>query len=322
MQVHRAYWDVPVAARHGVVAIGNFDGVHRGHRALLAAAGARAKSLGVPLGVITFEPHPREVLAPEQAPARLTPFRVKAKLLAELGVEHLFALRFTELLRQKTPDAFVHDVLAGGLGSRHVVVGFDFRFGYRAQGDIETLQRLGDEYGFGVTKIEPVTWRGDVCSSSRVRDAVAAGGVAAARDLLGHPFMVEGHVVAGDRRGRELGYPTANLRPPDHRPGQRGRALWPTAGIYAVRVAWEQPEAPLWQDAVASLGWRPTFGGSDFLLEVHVFDQDVDLYGRRLCCRFFERLRGEKTFATVEELQLQMEQDCAQARALLASRAP
>src|SRR5690606_20131780 len=213
MQIHRGYWSLPQAALHGVVAIGNFDGVHRGHRALIEAARARARELEAPLGVITFEPHPREVLTPDRAPPRLTPFRIKARLLAELEVAHLFALAFNQHLMSKSPEQFVHDVLAGGLGVRHVVVGFDFRFGHKRVGDADLLAALGDEYGFGVTRIEPVAWRGEVCSSSRVRDAVARGDVALARDLLGHPFLIEGRVVAGDRRGRELGYPTANLRP-------------------------------------------------------------------------------------------------------------
>lgn len=314
MQIHRSYWCLPKAALHTVVAIGNFDGVHRGHRALIAAARARARELGAPLGVITFEPHPREVLAPEQAPPRLTPFRVKARLLAELGVDHLFALAFTRHLMSKSPEAFVHDVLAGGLGIRHAVVGYDFRFGHRRAGDVDTLLRLGEEYRFGITRIEPVAWRGEICSSSRIREAVQRGDVVLAGDLLGHPFVVEGRVIEGDRRGRALGYPTANLRPPAR------RALWPAPGIYAVRARVPDHRED-WQDAVASLGWRPTFGGRDLRLEVHLFDRSPDLYGRRLCCAFVERLRPEASFATVDELIAQMAKDCAAARAALA-RAP
>jgi riboflavin kinase / FMN adenylyltransferase len=312
MQIHRGYWSLPKAALHGVVAIGNFDGVHRGHRVLIEAATARVQEQGAPLGVVTFEPHPREVLAPERAPPRLTPLRVKARLLAELGVAHLFALAFNQHLMTKSPEAFVHDVLAGGLGIRHAVVGYDFRFGHRRAGDADTLARLGEEYGFGVTRIEPVAWRGEVCSSSRVRAAVAAGDVALARDLLGHPFLVEGRVVAGDRRGRELGYPTANLR-------TRGRGFWPADGIYAVRATWRDADDPIWRDAVASLGVRPTFGGGERLLEIHLFEQEVDLYGRRLCCAFIERLRPEAHFAAIADLKAQMGRDCAAAREALAA---
>jgi riboflavin kinase/FMN adenylyltransferase len=312
MQVHRGYWSLPKAALHGVVAIGNFDGVHRGHRALIDAARTRARELQAPLGVVTFEPHPRELLTPDKAPPRLTPFRIKARLLAEAGVEHLFALAFNEHLLTKSPEAFVHDVLAGGLGIRHAVVGFDFRFGHRRAGDVDTLASLGEEYGFALTRIEPVTWRGAVCSSSRIREAVAAGDVSLALDLLGRAFMVEGRVVEGERRGRELGYPTANLRPPG------GRALWPPPGIYAMRASWRQGR-PAWQDAVASLGVRPTFGGGELLLEVHLLDGAADLYGKRLCCAFIERLRGEERFETTTALVEQMGRDRARAREVLAS---
>jgi riboflavin kinase / FMN adenylyltransferase len=303
MQIHRGYWSLPKAALHGVVAIGNFDGVHRGHRALIEAARERAQEQDAPLGVVTFEPHPREVLAPERASPRLTPLRVKARLLA---------LAFNQHLMTKSPEAFVHDVLAGGLGIRHAVVGYDFRFGHRRAGDADTLTGLGEEYGFGITRIEPVAWRGEVCSSSRVRAAIAAGDVALAHDLLGHPFLVEGRVVVGDRRGRDLGYPTANLRP-------RGRGLWPADGIYAVRATWRGADDPIWRDAVASLGVRPTFGGGERLLEIHLFEQEVDLYGRRLCCAFIERLRPEAHFAAIADLKAQMGRDCAAAREALAA---
>ena len=168
--------------------------------------------------------------------------------------------------------------------------------------------RSATEYGFGVTPLEPVAWRGEVCSSSRVRDAIAAGEMALAHDLLSQPFAVEGRVVAGDRRGRELGYPTANLRPPGR------QVLWPPAGIYAVRAGWREGGRAQWHDAVASLGVRPTFGGRDLRLEVHLFDREVDLYGQRLCCAFVERLRPEATFETVEALKAQMDRDCVAAR--------
>jgi len=312
MQVHRGYWSLPKAALHGVVAIGNFDGVHRGHRALIDAARARARELQAPLCVMTFEPHPREVLTPDRAPPRLTPFRIKSRLLAEAGVEHLFALAFNRHLLTKSPESFVHDVLAGGLGIRHAVVGFDFRFGHKRAGDAATLARLGEDYGFSITRIEPVAWQDAPCSSSRIRAAVAQGDVGLARDLLGHPFMVEGRVVEGDRRGRALGYPTANLRPP--KPG----ALWPAPGIYALQASW-RPGVPEWHDAVASLGVRPTFGGGELLLEVHLLDRAADLYDERLCCAFMERLRGEEAFDTVEALVEQMGRDSARAREALAS---
>ena len=229
--------------------------------------------------------------------------------MAELGVGHLFALAFNEHLMRKSPEQFVHDVLAGGLGVRHVVIGFDFRFGHERAGDAEGLAALGAEYDFGVTRIEPVAWHGEVCSSSRVRQAVASGDVSLARDLLGHPFLVEGRVVAGDRRGRALGYPTANLRPSP-------RGLWPANGIYAVRATGIPASRSGTMRSRVS-GCVPPSGAATGCSK-SICSSAVDLYGRRLCCAFIERLRAETTFATVEDLKAQMHHDSAAARAALA----
>lgn len=314
MRIHKGYCGLPKEALYGAVAIGNFDGVHRGHRALIERTKREAARLGGPAVVITFEPHPREVLTPEAAPNRLTPLRVKADLLKGLGVEHLLALPFNQSLRSKPPEAFVHDVLAGGLGVRHVVVGYDFRFGYRAAGDAGTLERLGQEYGFTVTTLQPVEWAGAVCSSTRIRTAITAGEVGRAAELLGHPFLLEGRVAPGERRGRTLGYPTANLKP-------LGRNLLiPPAGVYAVRAGRRRSGALVFQDAVASLGYRPTFDGTSFLIEVHLFDAEVDLYGERLVCAFIERLRPEERFASADALIRQMDRDALSAREILAAR--
>jgi len=313
MKVHRSYHGLPDAARGAVVAIGNFDGVHQGHKALIEVTRSRASTLGVDAGVITFEPHPLQLLRPEIAPARLTPLRAKAASLDAFGISHVYALKFDQSLRQKSPEAFVRDVLVQGLGVRHVVVGYDFRFGHKASGDVEGLQVLGDQFGVGVTIIQPVSDEGDVCSSSRIRDLVAAGDVQRAAAMLGHPFFVLGRVVKGDRRGRELGYPTANIRPP------REKALWPPAGIYAVRAGFEENGRQVWADGAASLGLRPTFDDRQGrLLEVHLLDQSPDLYGKRLCCQFIARLRDELAFDNVEALKVQMAKDCDDARQALA----
>jgi riboflavin kinase/FMN adenylyltransferase len=193
-----------------------------------------------------------------------------------------------------------------------VVVGYDFRFGHKRAGDVAALQRLGEEYAFGVSVIEPVTWKDQVCSSSRIREAVQRGDVALAADLLGHPFLLEGRVVHGDRRGHDLGYPTANLRPHGRRP------VLPPAGVYAVRAGINGGDGIIWRDAVASLGVRPTFAGHDFMIEIHLFDVDLDLYGQRLWCCFIERLRDEKAFPSAEALTAQMDRDSARARVVLA----
>ena len=316
MKVHRAYQTLPPAARGCVVAIGNFDGVHRGHKALIAAARREADRRGTALGILTFEPHPLQMLRPDIAPKRLTPFRVKVRVLAALGVDAVFALTFNQALRRLSPEAFVREVLVEGLGVGHVVVGYDFRFGHKASGDAAGLVELGERHGFGVTRIDPVTWHGEICSSSRIRAVIANGDVARAADLLGHAFVIEGRVVAGDRRGRELGYPTANIRPPD---GRGGAVLWPLAGVYAVRVAWQQDGRTVVADGAASLGMRPTFDDRQgLLLEIHLMERTVDLYGRRLCCQFVERLRSEMAFVDVEGLKAQMAEDCLNARAVLA----
>ncbi|MGI9504620.1 MAG: bifunctional riboflavin kinase/FAD synthetase [Geminicoccaceae bacterium] len=312
MKVHRSYDGLDDRARGAVVAIGNFDGVHRGHKALLEAAAAKAAELGTKAGAITFEPHPLQLLRPEIAPTRLTPLRAKAESLGLSGIEHVYALKFDRSLREKSPEAFVRDVLVQGLGVRHVVVGYDFRFGHKASGDVEGLRALGDHFGFGVTVIQPVSEDGDVCSSSRIRDLVAAGEVERASAMLGHPFFLMGRVVPGDRRGRELGYPTANIRPP------HGKALWPRAGIYAVRAAWEEDGKRVVADGAASLGLRPTFDDRQGrLLEIHLLDRGADLYGKRLCCQFIARLRDELAFDDVEALRDQMAKDCEDARTAL-----
>ncbi len=318
MKVHRAYQGLPETSRGSVVAIGNFDGVHRGHKALIEAARRQAGDLGTKLGIITFEPHPLQMLRPEKAPRRLTPFRTKVKVLAENGVERIFALKFDREMREKSPEAFVRHVLIDGLAVRHVVVGYDFRFGHMAKGDTALLTELGTRHGFGITKVEPVSWRGEVCSSSRIRTAVHDGDMALAADLLGHPFILEGRVVPGDQRGRELGFPTANIRPPEDQ-APNGPALWPPAGIYAVRAAWDDEGRQVEADGAASLGFRPSFDDQQGkLLEVHLLDRNAELYGKRLCCRFIARLRGEEKFDDLGALKAQMAKDCDNAKALLA----
>jgi len=322
MRTHRSYQNLPKEARGAVVAIGNFDGVHLGHKALIQAAADKAKTLGAPLGIITFEPHPLQMLRPDAAPKRLTPFRVKAKILANLGVDRLFALIFNRSMREKSPEAFVQDVLDKGLGVRHVVIGYDFRFGHKASGDAADLEALGADHGFGVTRIDPVHWQGEACSSSRIRAVVADGDMGQATELLGHPFMIEGRVVGGDRRGRELGFPTANIRPPE--PGSKqGPALWPIAGIYAVRARWADGGETIVADGAANIGFRPTFNDQQgHLLEVYLMDRTVDLYGKRLCCEFVQKLRGEKAFSDIELLKAQMAKDCEDAKAILAKTPP
>ncbi len=290
------------------VAIGNFDGVHRGHRTVIAAAAEMARDRGRPLGVVTFEPHPREVLDPARAPARLGGFARKAELLRDLGVEVLFVLRFRPELMRLSAAAFVDLVLVRAFAVAGVACGEDFRFGHRRSGDAALLRELGESRGFAVRAVPKLHLDGGVCSSTRIRTALAEGAVREAARLLGYAYEVRGGVVRGDGRGRELGYPTANLRPVGRRP------LLPGDGIYVVRAAVREAPGWRWHPAVASLGVRPTFGGGARLLEIHLLDGDRDLYDRRLRVAFLERLREERRFASIEALRREMARDCARAR--------
>lgn len=311
MRIVRTTTVAPGAARGAAVAIGNFDGLHLGHRAVIDAAASFARELDAPLGVVTFEPHPREVLQPGQAPARLTPLRRKAELLAGLGVDVLHLLRFDPVLLAATPEAFVGEILAGRLGVRAVAAGEDFRFGYRRAGDMALLARLGGEHGMRVAAVPPLEVEGAVCSSTRIRKALADGEVALAARLLGYPYELEGVVRPGDRRGRTLGFPTANVHPLGRRP------LLPATGVYAVRAGVRGPGGEVrWHPAVANLGHRPTFDGRTLLLEVHLLEGGGDLYGRRLRVAFLERLRGERKFAGVDEIKAQIGRDRERAAAV------
>lgn len=289
------------------VAIGVFDGVHVGHAAVLGRLVDQARARGLSAGVLTFDPHPVEVLAPERAPELLMTLSRRVELLTALGVDWVGILDLRQI-RTMDPESFVTQVLVGRANARTVSVGDDFRFGFDRRGDVGLLTRAGEQAGFSVAPVHLVTDSGGVISSSRVRDLVTKGEVAEAARLLGRPHRLGGEVVAGDARGRDLGYPTANLRP---EPG----IVAPADGIYAVRV-----EGGARGPGVASLGVRPTFGaGGERLLEVHLFDFAGDLYGERLEVEFMERLRGEKRFDSVEALIEQMDRDVAAARRRLAA---
>ncbi len=310
MRVCRALSRLPEAARGGCVAIGNFDGVHLGHRAVIARAGELACGLRAPLGVLTFEPHPREIVDPGQAPPRLTGFARKAELMRALGVAYLHVLRFNRQWMQVEPEAFVEQVLVRELAVRAVVVGEDFHFGRRRRGNAALLKEQAARFGFTVARVAKLLVDGEPCSSTRIRQLIARGEVAQARRLLRDPYEIRGGVVSGDRRGRELGYPTANIRPCGR------RLLLPAHGIYAVRAAVREASGWRFHPAVASLGVRPTFGGGDLRLEVHLLDGDHDLYGRRMRVQFLERLREERHFENIEDLRREMERDCLRARSI------
>jgi riboflavin kinase / FMN adenylyltransferase len=299
--------DVPAAARGGVLAIGNFDGVHRGHQALIAAAVHEARPHGWPAGAIVFEPHPREFFQPDKPHFRLTPLPRKLALLETLGLDMAVVVRFDAALAGLSAEAFIHRVLVEGLGVRHVVVGYDFRFGKGRVGDPEILRQAGGEHGFGVTVVAQVAQAGEVFSSSAVRAELAQGDVEGAAAMLGHWWRVAGTVVGGAKRGTGLGYPTANLMLPE------GTAL--AHGIYAVRAYCEGRRL----DGAAYLGTRPTFDDGEAVLEVFLFDFDGDLYGRAIEVEFIGFVRADAKFASAAALQDQIARDCARAQEILAA---
>ena len=292
--------------------IGNFDGVHLGHQAMLHALKLAAGPLGLSTGVVTFEPHPREFFSPADAPPRLTTLREKLELLGRAGMEHTFVLRFRQALAAMPADVFVSEWLVRRLRTRWLLVGDDFRFGARRTGDFEMLRAAGVTYGFECFSLSSIMAAGRRVSSSAVREALVSGQLELAGQLLGRPFFMSGRVLPGKRLGRTLGYPTANIRV--------GRRVPPLSGIFAVSVS-GVAAAPL--QGVASLGTRPTVcPGGDWLLEVHLFDFDRDIYGRRIHVDFLHKLRDEVRFETLDALTRQMDCDAAAAQNYFAQHAP
>ena len=289
-----------------VVCIGAFDGLHRGHQALVGQTIERARALGVPAVAVSFEPLPREHFATDAGPPRLTLARAKYEGLRALGIDLVGLLRFNDRLAGTTPEAFVRTVLVERLAAREVWVGPGFRFGKARAGDVDTLRALGERHGFTVGVVQPVLDGGERISSTRIREALVAGDFDTATRLLGRPYAIEGRVVRGRQLGRALGYPTANLR---H--GRRAPAL---AGIFAGRV--HGVDGRSWP-SVVSFGTRPTVDGIEPVLEAHLFDYRGDLYGRRVTVEFVARLRDEEKFDGLPALVEQMHRDAAAARAAL-----
>jgi riboflavin kinase/FMN adenylyltransferase len=300
--------------RGAVVAIGNFDGLHRGHQKLLDVARTEAEKRGVPLGILTFEPHPRSYFKPAEPVFRLTPMPLKTRLAAKLGLDFLCWIDFDNALANMEADAFVLHHIVQQLGAVHVVTGYDFHFGKGRKGSPDLLRQLGTMHGFDVTVVEQVTddeGKAPFASSS-IRSALRRGLVKSAARELGYNWTVMGEVVHGDKRGRTIGFPTANIILD---PGAE-----PFRGIYAVTVqdAAAPQNAPAWTGA-AYFGDRPTFNTNRTFLEVFLLDQDLDLYGHTLIVQFVDLVRGDKTFKSVDELVAQMQQDCLQVRQILAA---
>lgn len=286
-----------------VATIGNFDGVHLGHQAVIGQLAEKGQELGLPTLVMVFEPQPLEVFKGEQAPARLTRFREKLRALARYAVDRLLCIRFSKSFGQMSAESFIKDVLVDGLGVRYLVVGDDFRFGAGRQGDFVMLQHAGERYGFEVANLHSFRVGGERVSSTRIREALAAGNMDDAELLLGRPYRMCGRVAHGDKIGRTLGIPTANIH--------LHRKVSPVQGIYVVEVFGLKGE-PL--QGVASVGNRPTVGGTKPLLEIFIFDFNEDIYGKYLNIDFLHKIRNEKKFTGLEELKQWIEDDIQKAK--------
>lgn len=293
-----------------VATIGNFDGVHRGHQALVQQARVRAEALGVPVTVVIFEPQPLEYLQPAAAPARLTRLREKIAVLATTGIARLVVLRFDAQLARLSAVDFVEQILLARLGVRWLLTGEDFRFGYRRAGDAALLRALGARHGFGVEHLPSIHYEDARISSTRIREALARADFAQAAALLGRPYRLHGRVVHGDQRARGMGFPTANI--------QLHRQVSPLRGVYAV-VAHGLPEGPL--PGVANIGTRPTVAGAECRLEVHLLDFARDIYRAHLQIEFRHKLRDERRFASLADLAAQIAHDIATARQVLGFQA-
>jgi len=305
MRLFHDWRDLPGDARGAVVALGNFDGVHLGHAHLLRAAHAARPD--APLGVLTFEPHPRELFRPDDPPFRLTLSAERAAALAALGVTLVYELPFDHAFSLMPAEAFVAEVLHAGIGARHLVSGPDFAFGHRRGGDTHFLARRAEALGVGLTVVPLLADESGEISSTRIRRALQDGYPERATAKLGRPWAIRGIVAHGDRRGRTIGFPTANIA--------LGRHLEPARGVYAVTVT--MPDGGV-RKGVANIGRRPTVNtGPESRLEVHLFDYDGDLYDAELSVALHAYLRGERKFAGLDELRAQIGADAAEARAIL-----
>jgi riboflavin kinase/FMN adenylyltransferase len=305
---HGSFGKQDRASRPNAVTIGNFDGIHLGHQAMLARLTSRAASVGALPAVLTFEPHPREIFTPDSAPTRLTSLREKLEILRALGVAHVHVCRFTKPFAALSAEEFVQRILVQGLNARYVLVGDDFRFGAKRAGDFALLKKLGETHGFEAEALHTVEAAGQRASSTAVREALAAGDMAMAAQLLGRPYSISGRVVGGDQLGRKIGYPTANIQLKHNKP--------PVKGIFAVRVQ-GLADGVDWP-GVASLGTRPTVHANGRpTLEVHLFNFNRGIYRQHLRVEFLHKLRDEAKFPDLDTLIAQIDLDAQQARTLL-----
>ncbi len=294
-----------------VATIGNFDGVHLGHQAVIRQVMDKAKELGLPVVVITFEPQPQEFFRPEDVPARLTRFREKLLVLESLFVDRVLCLRFNRYLASLTADEFVQRILVNGLGIKYLVVGDDFKFGRDRSGDFEYLQSIGPELGFEVSDTDSFSFAGERVSSTGIRTALETGDLLLAKQMLGRDYGMCGRVAHGDKRGRTIGFPTANI--------YLHRKSSPLYGVYSVQLHSKHPQiGGRVVNGIANVGQRPTVGGTRTLLEVHLFDFEADIYGAYVDVTFLQKIRDEHRFESFEALKAQIVRDVEQAKAFFA----
>ena len=315
MRIFRHVAGLPDFVQNSSVAIGNFDGVHLGHQAVINEAAMNAEKMGAPLSVITFEPHPRRFFRPQEPAFQLTPLRSKVRRLESIGVEQLLVVHFDDETSQLTHDQFVDTFIKSGFHAKHVTVGYDFVFGAGRSGDVAYLRERAALDGFGISAVEPVKEAGGtIYSSTNIRNCLLDGNPAGAAQLLGRPWEVEGRVVRGDQRGRQIGFPTANISIEDY--------VEPALGVYAVWVGVEEGGVTSWHMGCANVGRRPTFDKVDVNCEVYIFDFTDDIYDKLLRVALVEFIRPEKKFDGIAQLREQIALASHDARVLLESIGP
>jgi riboflavin kinase/FMN adenylyltransferase len=315
MRIFRHVAGLPDFVRDTSVAIGNFDGVHLGHQAVIREAATHAEKLGTTLSVITFDPHPRRFFRPEDPPFQLTPWRSKVRRFEDIGIDQLLVVHFDAETSQLTHEQFVDTFISGGFHAKHVSVGYDFVFGSGRSGNGDYLRERAAQDGFGVSIIEPVKDQSQtVYSSTNIRNCLRDGNPAGAANLLGRLWEVEGRVIKGDQRGRQIGFPTANIALDDY--------LEPALGVYAVWVGVEEGGETTWHAGCANIGRRPTFDKNEVNCETYIFDFTDDIYDKLLRVALVEYIRPEKKFDGIAQLREQIALDSHDARALLDSIGP
>ncbi|MDB2415235.1 bifunctional riboflavin kinase/FAD synthetase [Rickettsiales bacterium] len=305
MEIIFDYQNIPEKAKKSVAALGNFDGFHKGHKTIIDNCHNIARAKNTPTSIITFEPHPVSLFKPDSEPFRITTFEQKAALIEKCGVDYLFCMKFDKGFSNISADDFIEKILIGDLDVSHVVIGYDFIFGHNRQGNAEFLKERLDAHNIGFSQLEAIGSSDITYSSSKVREYIKVGDLSKVRQILGHNFKISGKIIKGDQRGRQIGFPTANI--------ELGSYVRPARGVYAIKV---EIEGNL-HIGVANFGIRPSFDGNKELLEVHIFDFSEDIYGIDIEVELVDYIREEKRFENIESLISKIKEDCNRAKAIL-----